>query len=375
MVMPFLAIYINKHLGVTMSKAGLVLMVYGFGSLVTAPLAGQLADRLGNLRVMKLSLFINSLVIYLYSFISNFELVLLVTIIWAVINEAFRPANLAYISIETPPSQRKTAFALNRLMINLGMSIGPVIGGFLSQINYSLLFYVNGTSSLLAGVFLSAVKFNESSQGSEQNLKHRNNELQSPKRKTKNFLSAFKDRKLVFYMVSLLPVSIVFFQFLGGLPLYIVKELQYSEATFGILMAVNTVLIIILEVPLNDAMSHWDERKALALGSLLAAIGFGAMAFSGNIIFLVITIIIWTFGEMMFFPSGASYTSIISPEDSRGEYMGYYQMTFSLSLMVGPWLGAFVLENFGPTFLWSSTFFVGLISTFMFVMMIKRNEK
>ena len=82
------------------------------------------------------------------------------------------------------------------------------------------------------------------------------------------------------FMLALIPVELVFFQLLGGLPLYIVRELKYSTSTFGILMAVNTVLIIIVEVPLNNAMAHWDDRKSLAPGAFLCAIGFGAMFFS-----------------------------------------------------------------------------------------------
>ena len=71
---------------------------------------------------------------------------------------SFRPANLSLISFETSTDQRKTAFALNRLAINLGMSIGPVIGGFLTQIDYTFLFYGNGISTILSGVFLSVIK-------------------------------------------------------------------------------------------------------------------------------------------------------------------------------------------------------------------------
>src|SRR3989339_355388 len=73
-------------------------------------------------------------------------------------------------------------------------------------------------------------------------------------------------------MIALIPINLVFFQFLGGLPLYIVNELHYTEATFGILMSINTIMIVLVEVPLNNAMSNWDDRKSLALGPLLGAV-------------------------------------------------------------------------------------------------------
>ena len=58
--------------------------------------------------------------------------------------------------------------------------------------------------------------------------------------------------------------------------------------------------------------------------------------------------------------------SAISPEERRGEYMGFLQMTFSLSLMVGPWAGTEILENFGTQVLWIGTFIFCLFTVAMF---------
>lgn len=371
MVLPFLAIYMNREIGVTTSAAGMVLMVYGLGAFITSPFVGKLADKIGALTVMRASLIATGIVIILYSFITNYVLILFVTFIWAVISEAFRPANLSLISFETSTEQRKTAFALNRLAINLGMSIGPVLGGFLTQVDYSLLFYVNGASSIISGLFLSMIRIEKKS-SDEKSVIINHSEMISVRKKHFNL---FSDKRFLFFMAALVPVNLVYFQFLGGLPLYIVNELRYSEATFGVLMSINTIMIVLIEVPLNNAMANWDDRKSLALGSLLAAIGFGMMSLSSSLIWLVITIVIWTFGEMIFFPSSASYSTQISPEDRRGEYMGYYQMVFSFAFMFGPWLGAVVLDNLNSTILWSGTFILASISTIMFLYMMKENAK
>ncbi len=366
MVLPFLVIYMTRKIGVSIALAGVVLSFYGAGALVTAPFVGKLSDKFGSLKVMKISLIATGFLLILYSFITNFIVILGVTLLWAVISEAFRPANLSLISDETEPGQRKTAFALNRLAINLGMSIGPVIGGFLAGVNFSLLFYVNGTMSILAGIFL--IISNIETKKHIHNIQDDSKKMGSAKKSS----SIFGDKTFLFFMLALIPVELVFFQFLGGLPLYIIQYLKIPASTFGILMAVNTVLIIIVEVPLNNAMSNWDDRKSLALGALLTAIGFGAMIISENILFITLTIVIWTFGEMIFFPSSASYTAILSPENRRGEYMGYFQMTFSFSLMVGPWIGALILSNFGHIILWSGAFILGLISTFLFLFISKK---
>jgi predicted MFS family arabinose efflux permease len=376
MVLPFLALYMAKDFGVSAGSAGLVLAFYGLGALFTAPIVGKLSDKLGALRVMKLSLIFTGLMLFVYPFIYDYYLILGYTVIWSVVSEAFRPANLSLISTESEPAKRKTSFALNRLAINLGMSIGPVIGGILTTIDFELLFYVDGITSIAAGIFLMIARFDAHAEGisgevssfenPESGLLKEETSIKPSVSGIQNQASIFKDKLFLLFLFSLIPVNIVFFQHIGGLPLYIVRDLGYSGVVFGILTAINTVVIIFVEVPLNNAMAHWDDRKALALGAILCGIGFGMMVFWENIFFIAFTIVVWTFGEMIFFPASTSYTSTLSPENRRGEYMGYFQMTFSLALMLGPWLGTEILDRFGSDILWIMTFVLSCISALLF---------
>ena len=166
----------------------------------------------------------------------------------------------------------------------------------------------------------------------------------------------------MFFLFAVVPANLVFFQHLGALPLYIVDDLGYTTAAFGLFSAINTVLIIIVEVPLNNWMNDVSYKKTLMLGALLAGIGFGGFAISTTVIPLVIAIVVFTFGEMIFFPITAAYTSEIAPADRRGEYMGYYQMTFSFAFSAGPWLGTVVYQNYGSVILWSGALVFGLIT-------------
>ncbi|MEJ5263317.1 MAG: MFS transporter, partial [Ignavibacterium sp.] len=151
----------------------------------------------------------------------------------------------------------------------------------------------------------------------------------------------------------------------GALPLYIVDELGFTTAAFGLLSAVNTVMIIFLEVPINDYLSSISYKRSMIAGALLAAIGFGLFAVAHTIIPLIAAIVIFTFGEMIFFPVTAAYTSEAAPENRKGEYMGYYQMTFSFAFSAGPWLGTVVFQNFGSKILWIAAFAFGLVSALL----------
>jgi MFS family permease len=141
--------------------------------------------------------------------------------------------------------------------------------------------------------------------------------------------------------------------------------MDFSEASFGLLLTVNTALIIFLEVPLNAAMSHWPHRRALPLGAILCGVGFGALAFVTGFWTAALTVVIWTFGEMILFPASSAYVADLSPADKRGAYMGWLQVSFSVAFTLGPWLGARLLELAGARTLWTVTFALGTISALL----------
>ena len=353
MVIPFLALYLTKKIGVSPAEAGTALLVYGAAAFLAAPITGKLSDKLGSLKVMKFALFGSGVLFFAYSFISDYHWILVASFVLAAVNEAFRPANLSMITEIVAPSQRRIAFALNRLAINAGMSIGPVIGGFLTLIDYHYLFYANAVASIAAGIYLSTTKWSSLSEEKIEEVS-----IETPRLK----FAVLSDKSFLFFLFAIIPANLVFFQHLGALPLYIVDDLGYTTAAFGLFGAINTVMIIFLEVPLNNWMNDTPYKKSLMIGALLAGIGFGGFAIANTVVPLVIAIMIFTFGEMIFFPITAAYTSEIAPANKRGEYMGYYQMTFSFAFSAGPWLGTVVYQHYGSVILWIGALVLGLIT-------------
>ena len=151
--------------------------------------------------------------------------------------------------------------------------------------------------------------------------------------------------------------------------MFVVRDLQFSESLYGLLLTINTVLIILIEVPLNMAMAHWSHKRAVALGALLTGVGFGALAFASNGWTIAATVFIWTFGEMIIFPSSSAFVADITPPERRGVYSGLYIMSFSVAFLIGPWIGIAVLERFGATALWGGAFVCGFISAAMILSM------
>ncbi|MCB0832368.1 MAG: MFS transporter [Bacteroidetes bacterium] len=353
MALPFLALYLTESLHFSPADAGLALSCYGLGSMISSPFAGRLSDRLGPSFMMKASLLSSGLVLLLFPFLRDLLSIILLTAVWSICSEAFRPASLVVVSDYTELQNRKAGFALNRLGINLGMSIGPTLGGFLVMISYPAIFFVNGVVSLIAGAVLIMHPMRPVVHETDTS------------RAGVGMLRALKDRRLVYIMAALIPIMLVFFQNDAAMPLYLVREVGIRESTFGMLFLINTGIILLLEVPLNISMSHWKNGSAMALGALLIGAGYGAFAAAHGLPVVILAFVIWTFGEMILFPTSASYLADIAPADRRGVYMGFYNLTFSISFALGPWLGTLVYETWGGVILWIGTFFVGCLAALM----------
>jgi len=362
MVLTFLVLYLTRDRGFSAERAGFVLFLYGLGSIVCAPLAGRLADRWGPVTLMRGSLFASGAMLLLYPLAKTPPAIFGVTLLLAMLTESFRPAAMAFFGEAVPTAQRKSAFAVYRLAINLGMAIGPAIGGLLATVSFRWLFLADGATSLAAGLVLTL-----------SGLAIRRGPRRAPAgdattaTRIRLSTAAHADPRFLFFLASVLPVTIVFFQHISSMPLFVVRDLGMSAATFGLLFSLNCLLIVVLEVPLNAMTAHWPHRRTLAIGAILSGAGFGAMAFARGFASLAVTVVIWTFGEMLFFPSSAAYATDIAPENRRGEYSGLYTMTFSLAFAIGPWAGTVVFERLGARVLWGLTFLLGVLAAGMFL--------
>src|SRR5947207_8881343 len=168
MVLPFLVLYLTRERHFSAGQAGLALAFYGAAAIIAGPISGSLSDRIGALPIMRASLLLSGSVLLLFPLAHSRAAVYGTTILWAGCAELFRPASLAAITHVVSPEQRKPAYALNRLAINLGMSIGPALGGFLAAVSFRAMFLVDALTTIVAGVVLSVSTWTAATGGSQQ---------------------------------------------------------------------------------------------------------------------------------------------------------------------------------------------------------------
>ena len=154
MVVFFLPLYLTGDKGFSVMTAGRIISVWGFGSLIGSYAGGGLSDRWGPKPVQRMSLLLGGIGYILLGYLDSLAAIVALTFVLAVVANAFRPANVTAFSELCAGETQARGFALMRLAVNLGFSVGPALGGILAMHGYRYLFWANGLTSLAAAAVL-----------------------------------------------------------------------------------------------------------------------------------------------------------------------------------------------------------------------------
>jgi MFS family permease len=168
------------------------------------------------------------------------------------------------------------------------------------------------------------------------------------------------DRRLRQIVCAALAIGVVFVQVSSTMSLLITQS-GFSPATYGLLISLNGVLVVLCELPLTTITKRYPARRMIALGYLLIGTGFTSNVLVRTIPLLVLTVVLFTVGEMISMPVSGAYVADLAPAHRRGLYMGTYGMTWSLAFVCGPSLGMLLFAK-SPLALWLLCGVLGLVA-------------
>ncbi len=364
MVLPFLALYSTDELGFTIVQAGIVTGTYGAGSLVGSWFGGWLTDRIGFFKVLVASLLLGGLGMASLLLFDQFVPLCIAIFITSVLADSSRPPLMAAISLFSKPENQTRAISLVRMALNLGISIGPAVAGFLAGgIGYHWLFILDGVTCMLASFpllfWLDRSKAREQTPEGEKLTKER---------------SVYRDYIYIIFLVVAGINIMAFMQIMSTAPLYFKEVLLLTEFQIGIFFTFNGILVFLFEMPLvSFSQKMWTPFRSMIIGAIL--ISFGHLALNLQAHWLIIIVLYNTlisFGEIINFPFGNSISLARAPQAQKGKYMGLWAMMFSTTFILAPILGTQLVEHFGFTSTWYAMAVISLVSVPGFLWVQKR---
>lgn len=359
MVLPFLVLWLAGERGYTDVQAGAFLALHGAGSVLGMVAGGNATDRVGALTVQFTSLTCSGVNLILLAFVSGTVPTAALVLTLGIVGEAFRPASMAAIAEYSAPALRPRAFGLQRLAINLGWTVGPVLGGFLARIDFALLFWIDGATSLAAAAFLWLALRSSRPRAAASDAE--DTASRSP----------WRDRVFLVALALVLPQALVFLQLQSTFPLYLREQRGAGTEVIGILLAVNTILIVLVEMPLIRAIERFDPLKVVGLAGLLVSAGFGLLPWAPTTWWVAATVAVWTLGEMLGAPMFVAWISNRAGKASQGAYMAAFGLCFAVAAIGAPALGTWAYARLGPDGLWHACLAIGVVDMAAFLLLAR----
>ena len=346
MVLAFMTLYIN-HIGYSTKLAGLVVAVYGIGSLVGAFIGGKISDRFGFYYTQFFALFCGGILFITLGLMKSYLSICVCTFFLSMVNESFRPANATAIAHYSTPQNRTQAFSIVRLAINLGWGVGGALGGFLATVNYHLLFWVDGFTNI-AAAFLLLWLLPKVSLAQQQNPGKTN----ALKVKAK---PAYADKTFLYFIGLQILFAICFFQLFTTIPLFFKEELRINEFWIGILLAMNGIIIALFEMVIVFKLEgRRPYLRLMAYGTAIMALSFFVLnlPLMHGFVIAILSMLLLTIAEMIAMPFMNSYYIARSTEGNRGQYAAYYTMAWSAAQVIGSASGTQIAYAIGYDNLW-----------------------
>jgi len=362
MVVFFLSLYLTRKLGLTTARAGQALSLYGVGSLAGAIAGGWLADRMGSIRVQKMSLAVCGAMLIAMGQVRTIGGILPLLFGLALFAGTLYPANSTSMAKICPADLQVKGFALNRLANNLGATIGPAVGGLLAVRDYRLLFWADGLTSLAAAAVFAALWRGSrvaakgegdggggGGGGEDQDGGAEDGRCSAGAPKS---LSPWRDGPFLWMMLIFLVWATIFVQLITTFPLYMHNVYGLPENRIGQLFAVNTIMIVALEMILMERIRKYPRDRMINLSFLVLGLGLGLMPLGRGFAYGALTVAIWTVGEMLSMPLVTALISARADDSNRGRYMGVFSFVFSLAFIIAPAGGTAIYEHLGPDAVW-----------------------
>ncbi|WP_067127932.1 MDR family MFS transporter [Microtetraspora malaysiensis] len=346
MVDPFIGVYLTQSRGMSLAATGLVLTVYGAGSLASQPVAGWMADRFGRRVTLAGSMLLTAVAFIALGYTTSIPGIVVGMFVLGIVIDAYRPASHALVADLVSPEDRPRAYGLIYWALNLGFSVAMIAGGWLAKGGFTTLFWIDAiTCAAFAVLVWRAIP-----------------ETRPAKSEVSEggFGDVLRDRLMVAFTLVNLVYAFVYLQGFTTLPLAMAGQ-GLPTSAYGSAMAVNGVLIVVIQPLTNAWLAHRDPSRLLALGFVVVGGGFALTTLMSSALGHGAAIAVWTLGEIALAGIPGTIVAALAPPHLRGRYAGLNGFAWSAASLLAPLLGTRLLDVGAPV-LWITCGVLGALA-------------
>ena len=354
LLFPFFSLYITKKFGVGMTQVGILFGIYSITGLLSSLVGGALTDRMGRKGLLLFGLVMSALSALLMGIVDQFMLFVIVTVVVGLLADVGFPAQQAMIADLLPEEKRAEGFGILRVVANLAVTLGPMIGGLLAATSYLLLFILDAVASLTTATIL-FFTLRETKQPAQEG-EHQESMIQT----FGGYFQVLKDSAFTWFLIASMLSVLVYMQMNTTLSVYLRDIHGVPERGFGYILSLNAAMVVLFQFPVTRWISKYRPMMIMVIGTLFYAVGFGLYGFVSVYVMFLFAMVIITIGEMLVSPVSQSIVARLAPEAMRGRYMAAYGFSWIIPSALGPLLAGLVMDNLDPRWVWYGAGILGL---------------
>jgi MFS family permease len=359
LVWPFQFIYISRTLGLRLAPVATLITIASATGLAVSFFAGSIADRLGRKPVMIGAQTAQAVAWILMSFAHSYLGFLLPMTILAAAQPVYSVGSDVMMADLVPPAQRASGYSIMRTFSNVGIALGPAVGGFIVSRSYPLAFHGAAVVMLCySGFLLLMVRETRPRRAARARASAAPRPVADS-----GYGQVLRDRGfMTFFLIATLGM-IAPLMLWTLLAVYTKQNFQFPEHLYSWLPITNALMCVFVQIHVTRFTHKRAPLPMLTLGMLVYALGVGSVALMSSFWGFWLSMVIFSMGELIVVPTGTAYVANRAPTHLRGRYMTIYWMTWGLARAVAPVAGGFLNDRISPHAVWYGGLLIGLAST------------
>ncbi|MDY8025737.1 MFS transporter [Paenibacillus polymyxa] len=338
MVIPILPEYL-KQFNAAGAAAGYLIAAFGAAQFIFSPLGGQLSDRWGRKSMIITGLSLTVISDLMFAVSTTLPLLYIARFIGGIGIGLMVPSNMAYVADITTSETRAKGMGYLGASMNLGMVLGPGLGGMIAEFGIRVPYFFAGGLGLVAtllSLYMPETLPKEKRKPASQWVRR------EPIRN--QILNSFRTSYFR-YLLLILIMTLGLMNYETVYALFVERKYGFDATKISMIITVGAIIGIVVQIWLLDYLiKRLGEMKLIRLSLIMTAIALLLMLLKINLGYLLAV-------SALFFAFNAFLRPTVSTmiANSAGDRQGYaagLNTTYtSLGNILGPILAGLLFDK------------------------------
>lgn len=339
LTLPFTIIYLHEVRGFDLGVSGALMSIIAMTGLIVTGPGGTLIDRYGARRVLLAGLMAMIAGCALLAFATTPAVAAIALVLIGVNFGVSWPGFNSVIAAIVDGDLRQQYFGVNFALVNLGIGVGGIVGGFFIDVHrpetFTAIFLIDAASSLIPMALLL---------GPLRHVRTHADPAQPHEEPAEGYRQILRRPAVLWLtLLTFLAVFIGYGQMEGGFPAFARQVSGVSTQVIGFSFAVNTAVIVLVQFAVLKLIRGRRRTRVMQIMTLVWGLSWVLLGLTGLLpkslaaaIGVLLFMGVFAFGETMLQPTVPAIYNDLASDRSRGRYNAINAAAFQGGAIAGP---------------------------------------